>query len=110
MCSSLIRLRLSESLAVLVGRNADATNEVAPHGFRGAEATSGGDRDDGVVGLLQLPARGVGANAFDVVAGRLTDLVGEHPREMARAHRRPAGQLADAVCAARFGLDSLLHV
>src|ERR1700752_4235902 len=103
MCSSLIRLRLSESLAVLVWRNADATNEVAPHGFRGAEAAPRSDGDDGVVGLLHLPARRIGGNPFDIVAGRLTDLVGEHPREVARAHRRPAGQLADAVRATGFG-------
>src|SRR6516164_4836143 len=108
--SSVFPLWLSEGLAVLVRRNADAANEVAPHGFRGAEAASGGDRDDGVVGLLQLPARGFGANAFDVVAGRLADLIGEHPREMARAHRRPAGQFADAVWAAWLRLDSLLHL
>src|ERR1700758_1947675 len=105
MYSLLFRRPLGKSLAVLVRRNADAANEVAPHGFGSAEAAPCSDCDDGVVGLLELPARGLGADAFDVVAGRLADLVGEHPREMARAHRRPAGQLADAVRAARFGLD-----
>ncbi|GAB4984527.1 hypothetical protein MAHJHV60_45490 [Mycobacterium avium subsp. hominissuis] len=29
--------------------------------------------------------------------GRLTDFGGEHPGEMARAHRRPASQLIDGV-------------
>src|SRR5690348_15482252 len=99
-----------EGLAVLVGRNTHAAKEIAPHGFRGAEAAPAGDRDDGVVGLLQLPARGFGADALDVLAGRLADLIGEHPREMARAHRGAAGQVADGVLPARCGLDGLLHL
>src|SRR6516165_9351706 len=102
--------RSSKGLAVLIRRNADAANEVAPHGFRGAEAAPGGDRDDGVVGLFELPARGLGANAFDVVAGRLTDLVGEHAGEMARSLRRAAGQGADCVRLVLFGLDGAMHL
>ena len=68
-----------------------------------------GDRGDGVVGLLELAARRFGADAFDVGAGRLADLVGEHPGEVARAHRGETGQLGDAVRATGFGFDGLLH-
>ena len=88
---------VGEGLAVLVGRDADSANEVAPHGFCGAEPAPRGDHGDGVVGFLELPARGLGAHALDVGAGRLADLVGEHPGEVPRAHRRAPGELGHAV-------------
>ncbi len=40
--------------------------------------------------------RSLGADAFDVPAGRL-DLVAEHPSEMTRTHGRTLSQFADAV-------------
>ena len=43
-------------------------------------------------------------------AGRLADLVGEHPGEMPRAHRGKAGQFVDAVRATGLRLDGFLHL
>src|SRR6202011_4222923 len=87
-----------------------AANEVAAHGFCSAEAAPRGDHDDGVVGLLQLPSRSLGADPFDVLTRRLADLVGEDAGEMTWAHCRPAGQFDDVVEPAGRRLDGLLHV
>src|SRR6185295_10502732 len=101
---------LGECLAIMVGRNAKPSNEVASQGFRAAEAAAGRDDGNGVVGLLELAAGGFGADALDVGSGRFPNLVGEHAREVARAHRGATGQLRDTVRAAGFGLDGLLRV
>src|SRR3954471_2780909 len=100
----------SERFAVLVGWDADAPDEVAPHGFGSSEAASRSDSHHGVVSLFQLPARGFGAHAFDILAGRLADLVGKHPSEMPRAHCGAAGQIVDAVRTTGFALDGFLHL
>ena len=73
---------MGERSAVVIGGHPDASNEVAPHGFRAAEAAARGDGDDGVVGLLELTARGLGAHPLDVGRGRLAHLIGEQPGEM----------------------------
>src|ERR1700712_4151912 len=99
-----------KSGAVPVGRNPDPANEVAAHGFRGAESAARGDRRDGVVGLFELPTGGFGADAFDVRPRCLADLFGEDPGEMPWAHRRPAGQVRNAVHSTGFGFDGLLHL
>src|SRR5438093_12976986 len=96
---------LCECLAVLVGRNAKPSNEIAPQRLSGAEAAAGGDDRDGVVGLLELTAGGFSADALDVGAGRLADLVGEQPGEVTRAHCGATGQLRDAVRTTGFRLD-----
>src|SRR5689334_9232574 len=99
---------LGESPAVLVGRNAHSSNEVAPQRFRAAESAARGDRGDGVVGFLESSACRLGADSLDVRAGRLADLVGEKAGEMSRAHRGTTGQLGDTVRGAGFGFDRLL--
>src|ERR1700676_3634160 len=76
---------LGERLAVLVGRDADPPNEVAPHGFCGSEAAPRRDGNNRVIVILQLTAGGFGPDPFDVGARSLTDLVGEHPGEVAWA-------------------------
>src|SRR5882757_644471 len=101
---------LGEGFAVLVGRDADPSNEVAPHGFCGAEPTPCSDHGDGVVGLHELPARGFGTYALHVCAGRLADLVGEHPGEVSWAHGRPARQFGDIVRGTGFCVDGILRV
>src|ERR1700754_2097367 len=78
---------LGEGLSILVGGNAHSSKKVPAHRVCCAEAASRGDHGDGIVGLLQLSARSLGADALDVCAGRLADLGGEHPGEMPRAHR-----------------------
>src|SRR3984885_464858 len=98
-----------ECFAVLVGRYADSSNEVAAHRFRGAESAPRRDRHPGVVGLLERAPPRLGADPFDVSPGRLADFVGEHPGEVSWAHRGETGQLGDAVRAAGFGLDGVLH-
>src|SRR5271166_6199099 len=108
ICVMRCSLSSGEGFAVLVGRHPDASNKVAAHGFRGAEAAARSDRHHSVVGLLELAAGRLGADPFDVGARRLAYLIGEHPGEMAWAHRGAARQLADAVCAAGFGLDGIL--
>src|ERR1700756_5388589 len=88
---------LGKGLAVLIRRDADSANEVAAHAFRGTKAAARRDGRHGVVGLLELPARGLGADTFDVGTRRLTDLRGEHSSEMPWAHVGSTGQLRDAV-------------
>src|SRR6476659_3755776 len=83
---------LGECFAILVGRNAHPANEIATQRLRGAEAATGGDHGDGVVGFLQLASSGLGADPFDVCAGRFADLVGEQPGEMPRAHGRATSE------------------
>src|SRR5271166_2661601 len=109
ICVMRCSLSSGEGFAVLVGRHPDASNKVAAHGFRGAEAAARSDRHHGVVGLLELSAGRLGADPFDVSAGRLADLTGEHPGEMAWAHRGAARQLGNAMHATGFGLDGILN-
>src|SRR6185312_13392009 len=106
----LFRFGSGKGFAILVRRDTDTPNEVAPHGLCGTKAATGCNRHDGVVGLLQLSAGGFGPDAFHVLAGRLADLVGEHAGEMAWAHGRAAGQVVDVVRPTRFGLDGFLHL
>src|SRR4051812_15370794 len=103
-------LSSSEGLAVLIGRDTQAPNEIAPHGLRAAETTSFGDHGDGVVGLLQLPTRGFGADALDIGSWRLADLDGEHPGEVSGAHGSAPGEVRNTVCPTGFELDGLLDV
>src|ERR1700744_531079 len=84
-----------ECSAVLVGRYADSSNEVAAHRFCGAEAAPRRDRHHGVVGLLELATSRLGADSFDVSPGRLADFVGEHPGEVSWALRGGAGHVGD---------------
>src|ERR1700758_1750375 len=108
ICVMPCSLSSAECFPVVVGWDANPSNKVAAHGFRGTEAAPRRDRGDGVFGLLKLAAGGLGADPFHVGARRLADFVGENPSEMPRAHRGAAGQLADAVRATRFGFDRIL--
>src|ERR1700755_121786 len=109
ICVMPCSLGSAECFPVVVGWDANPSNKVAAHGFRGAKTAPRRDRRDGVFGLLKLAAGGLGADAFHVGARRLADLLGKHPGEMPRAHVDSARPVANTVRAARFSVDGILN-
>ena len=78
-------------------RLAEGAQERAPHPLGIAKSDLGGDRVDWRTAALDPLARRLDPQPLDGARRRHAGLLGEAAGEVARAHRRPVGQLLDGL-------------
>lgn len=98
----------AEPPPVGVGADPEVTVEYAPQGLGTAQPAAFGHHVERVVAGFELGTCGLEPDPFHEPSRALADLGGEHPGEVAHAHRRRGGERGQPVITAGRGLDAVL--